>query len=162
MAVVNTKSTELTNRDAGTRNDVHDIGGRLKIKSATIASAAGDDDGSTYRFFRVGSGHSIKSLKIYHDAISSATDIDVGLYDINGGAVVDGNVYDDADNLTSASTGGTEIRFDDADITGINNKVWEDLGLTADSQKEYDVVVTGNTVGAGGDITLVMLYTAGD
>lgn len=175
MAVANTLSSELTDRDAGTRLDVHDIGGRLKIKTATLEVAAADDDGSTYRFFRVGSGHSIKSLQLLCDAITAGSDYDCGLYTIEGGAVVDADLY--ADGITvetavpavphvAATAAYLELRFGDAttaDIADVNNKVWEDLGLSADPQLEYDVVLTANTVGsAAGTLTLRMLYTVGD
>lgn len=177
MAVVNTISAELTNlaADPAVKEDVRSSGGRLRVKSATVEVAAADDDTSTYRFFRVKSGDSIKSLKLYCDAITGGTDYDCGLYGINGGAVVDADLY--ADGFTAAtiapavphavaSSPYIELRFGDAttsNIADINNRVWEDLGLTADPFLEYDVVLTGNTVGTGaGTLTLVMEYTAGD
>ena len=176
MAIVDLSSAELTNADATpiVANDVRNIHGRLRIKSATIESAVGDTDASIYRFFRVKSGDSIKSIKCYHDDIANGTDWDLGLYTVGGGAVVDADLYTDGLTLATAvpaiphllaDAPYNELRFGvaaTAAITDINNLVWEDLGLTSDSQLEYDVAFTANTVGDGGSITLVMEYTAGD
>lgn len=177
MAVVNTISPELTNLLATpiVVNDIHDNGGRVRIKSATVAVAAGDDDNSTFRFFRVRSGHKIISLQLKCDAIAGGTVYDLGLYTIDGGALVDVDLY--ADGITvatatpavphvNATAPHLELRFADAvtaNINDINNKVWEDLGLTEDPGLEYDMVLTALTVGTGaGDLALTMLYTAGD
>ncbi len=81
MAVANTKSTQISNAEASPRtlqNPLHSHG-RIRVKSATLATLAADDDTSVYRFFRVKSTDSIKSLRIYHEAITGATDYDVGL-----------------------------------------------------------------------------------
>jgi hypothetical protein len=177
MAVVNTLSTELTNINAGSLDlpSAREMGSRLRIKSATVAVASGDDDTSTFRFFRVRSSDSIKSIQLYHDSVTGGSDYDCGLYTINNGAVVDADLY--ADGVTvavatpavphvTATAPYIELRYGDATtsaITDVNNKVWEDLGLSADPQLEYDLVLTANTVGtADGDLTIVMLYTAGD
>ncbi len=177
MAIVNTISTELTNLAATpiVVNDIHDNGGRVRIKSATVAVASGDDDDSTFRFFRVRSGHKIISLQCRCDLITAMTDVDCGLYTINGGAAVDSDLYSDNNTLAvatpalphiNATAPFLELRWGDAvtaNINDVNNKVWEDLGLSEDPGLEYDVVLLANTVGsANGDIALTMLYTAGD
>jgi hypothetical protein len=177
MAVVNTISTELTNlaADPIVVNDIHDNGGRVRVKSATVAVASGDDDGSTFRFFRVRSGHKIISLQCRCDLITAMTNVDCGLYTINGGALVDVDLYSDGNTLAvatpaiphiNATAPFLELRWGDittSTIQDVNNKVWEDLGLSEDPGLEYDIVLTAVTVGsANGDIALTMLYTAGD
>jgi hypothetical protein len=177
MAIVNTISTTLTNLQADpiVVGDVRHQHGRLRIKSETLAVAAADDDTSTYRFFRVGSGDSIKSIRCYCDAIAGGSDYDCGLYTIDGGAVVDADLYADGVTLVTAvpavphvaaTAAYLELRFADAttaNINDVNNRVFEDLGLATDPHLEYDVVLTANTVGTGaGDITLQMIYTSGD
>ncbi len=179
MAVANTSSLELTDIDANPRvaSDVHHTHGRVRIKSATVAVAAADDDASVYRFFRVKSTDSIKSLQLYHDGITGATDYDLGLYTIAGGALVTDaeDLYADGLNLevacpavphVLATAGYLECRFGDAttsNVNDINNVVWEDLAASSDTQLEYDMCITAVTVGsAAGDMTLVMYYTAGD
>lgn len=176
MAVVDTVSTQLTSLlTAGAKVTIGGgAGGREYVKSATVEVAAADDDTSTYRFFRVKSSDRIKSLKLYCDAITGGTDYDCGLYTVDGGAVVDADLYADGFSAATASPAvpptadagdGIELRFGDATTANpgdVNNAVWEDLGLTEDPHLEYDVVFTANTVGtAAGTLTLVMRYTAG-
>jgi hypothetical protein len=178
MAVVDTLSTELTNLDADPRvlAEPQHWHGRVRIKSATAAVAAADDDGSLYRFVRVKSSDSLKSIQIYCDAVTGATDYDCGLYTIgSGGAEVDADLYADGLNFETAAPAVPhvvatapyiEARFGDASTAlpqDVNNRVWEDLGLAADPGLEYDLVLTANTVGSGaGDITMIVYYTAGD
>jgi hypothetical protein len=150
----------------------------LRIKSATVAVLAADDDTSVYRFFRVKSTDSIKSLQLYHDGITAATDYDLGLHQTteNGAAELDADLYADGLNLevacpavphVLATAPYLECRFGDSstsNINDINNQVFDDAGLTqATAATEYDVTITANTVGtAAGDMTLVMFYTSGD
>lgn len=180
MAVVNTMSTTETNlrADPIVVANVRHQHGRLRVKSETVAVAAADDDNSIYQFFRVGSGDSIKSIKLYNDLITGGVDYDLGLYPTDGTVLadaVDADLYcDDVDMAiihpaippVSANNDGLELRFGDSTtsaIQDINNRVWEDLGLAADPFLEYVLTLTANTVGsAAGDITLVMLYTSGD
>jgi hypothetical protein len=178
MAVVDVHSTELQNTEASPiiANDIRNIHGRLRIKSAQVTVANADTNLSTYRMFRVRSGDSIKSLQLRNNAnFTGATGWDCGLYTINGGAEVDLDLYGDAQILAVAvpavphllaDSPYLECRFGDATtsvLTDINNRVFEDLGLTTDPQIEYDVVMTGSVIGTvGGVISLTMLYTAGD
>lgn len=177
MAVVDTHSTELTGLETTpiSKTNVRHAHGRERIRSASVAVAAADDDTSTYRFFRVHSSWSIKSIKAYCTAITAGTDYDIGLYTIDGGAVVDADLYCDGVSFATAAPAvpptadggdGIECRFGDATTAvpgDVNNRVWEDLGLTEDPNLWYDLVATGNTVGtAAGTIAIVMRYTAGD
>lgn len=179
MAVVDTLSTTITNLNASPLvvSDVANSHGRLRIKTESVTMATADDNGSTYRLFRVRSSDSIKSLTIYCTAITGASDVDLGLYTINGGAAVDADLYADGITLataapsaqpptTAATSQGIECRFGDsvtALVSDINNKVWQDLGLTSDPGLTYDMVLTANAAAStDGTATLVMVYTAGD
>lgn len=177
MAVVDLLSAELTNLDAdpAVMNDAINWHGRLRMKSGIVEMASGDTDASVYRFVRVRSTDSIKSIKLYHDSITGASDIDCGLYTIGSGAVVDADLYADGFTIAVllpaiphvlAETPYLELRFGDATtaaINDINNTVWEDLGLSTDPGLEYDLCLTGNTVGStGGTMAMMVLYTAGD
>lgn len=178
MAVVDTLSTELTNIDADPTvlAEPQHWGGRVRVKSATAAVAAADDDLSIYRFVRVKSSDSIKSIQIYADGITGATDYDCGLYTKgSGGAEVDLDLYADGLNFEVATPSVPhvlatapyiEARFGDTTTAlpqDVNNRVWEDLGLTADPGLEYDLCLHAATVGSGaGDITMIVYYTAGD
>ena len=178
MAVVNTLSATLTGflTNPPTRVVPGKGGGaREYTVSESVAIAAADDDTSTFRVCRVHSSWILKSIKAFCTAVTGGTDYDVGLYDIDGGAVVDADLYADGVSFataapavppTAAANDGIELRFGDAAtaIPGdVNSRVWEDIGgLTADPNKFYDLVLTANTVGTGaGTVALVVRYNAG-
>lgn len=163
MAVVNTKSTIITNLDTSppVLNEVTSYGGRVRSQCGTVEVAAADDDGSVYRFARVPSNARIISIKRYNDAITAATVYDLGLYQTaaNGGAVVSQEAYGSDIDINAGTTVGVEHAFEARNIDKIANKVWQDAGLTADSQREYDICLTASTVGsAAGTISLEVQY----
>lgn len=163
MAVVNTKGVILTNIDAvpSVHPDVTINGARQRAIVDTVSVAAADDDTSVYRFARVHSSWCIPSIILFFDGITGGTSFDVGLYQIaeNGGAVVDADAYGSAINLSSANTTGLQVAFEARDIIKIQNRVWQDAGLSADPNLYYDVALTANTVGtAQGDIAMHLTY----
>jgi hypothetical protein len=175
MAVVNVLSNELTdiNSTPAEFASSQHMGQTLKQKSAYATMAAADDNGSTYRYFRVRSSDSIKAIYIYTPGIAGTTDIDIGLYTISNGAAVDADLYGDGLDLTAACPAVPHVvataicqtaRFGDATtavVTDINNRVWEDLGLTSDPGLEYDLVLTANAAAsAAGSVAIQVLYTS--
>lgn len=173
MGVANTKSTEVTKREAFKVADAIYGGAVDRVKFPTIEVAAADDAGSVYRMCRVHSSWNVNSLRVYCDSITTGTDYDLGLYDIaetNSGAVVDADLFASAVDLSTAIKTGTEIRFESAsvDIADSQKRVWEllvDAGIitdTVDPNKEYDLCFTGNTPGsAAGTISLLVNYNDG-
>jgi len=175
--MANITSTTLTNLEADPISlaSAYHNAGRVHVKSESLAVAVADNNADVWRFFRVKSSDSIKSLQLINTAIVGSTDWNVGLYSINGGGDVDENLYADAITLATAAPavaptadGGSpiELRFGVA-VTAVpgdvNNQVWQDLGLSSDPGLEYDVCMTGITVGAAvGTLALIMYYTAGD
>jgi hypothetical protein len=167
MAVVNTKSTAITNADATpvviTNRAL--IKGPVFSACGTVEVAAADDNNSVYRMARIPSNARILSLVAFNDAITlaaGATSFDLGLHQTaaNGGAVADSDAFASAVNFQAASTAGTELRYEAANIDGIEKRLWELLGLTSDSQREYDVAFTGISVGdVAGTISLEILWT---
>jgi len=161
MAVANTKSTSIQNFEATPmiKDSVTNQEGRNRTRAETVAVAAADDDNSLYHFFKVNSNDSVKSLKVFNDAITGGTDYNVGLYDTDGATEVDDNLFADAISLATASTVGVEVRFEASDINTVNQKIWELLGLSEDPQKDYYLTLKGVTVGsAAGDISVIMEY----
>lgn len=163
MAVVSTKGTAITNRDATPRvlNNAAFAKGTPFFASDTVEIAAGDDDTSKFLFVTVPSNAVIASIKVFCDAITGGTSFDCGLYQTteNGGAAADADLFATAVSLATAITVGTEIRFEAADIAGCNLRVWQLLGLTSDPVRDYDIVLTANTVGtAAGTVSLQVLY----
>lgn len=163
MAVVNTLGTIVTNADASppVHTPANRSGNKVRAQQDTVAKAAGDSDTSTFRVGRIFSSDVLVTMTLFNDALTGATDIDVGLYDTaaNGGAAIDADCYADGISLASASTAGTSLTFKKRNITTAGQAVWQDAGLSSDPQKWMDVVVTANTAGgAAGDISLISQY----
>lgn len=145
MGVVNVKSSLIINRDAAPRvmNHVTLDGGRVRSKCGTVEITNGDSIASIFRLFSLPSNARLKRLTIYCDAVTSAA-ADFGLYDTtnNGAAVVAVGAYATAQSLASANIAGIEVAFEARNIDKINNRVWQDAGLSADPTKEFDVCAT--------------------
>ena len=164
MAIVTTYSTEATNHKSveNTKNPTTATEGTLKCSSATVAVAAADDDTSTFYMVPVRSSWSIKHIFTYCDAITSGTVWDVGLYTTAATPVaVDADCYAQNVDLSSAITSlPIDCAYEVRNITAVNNKVWQDAALTADSNVWYWLTLTADTIGsAAGDITVVVHYT---
>lgn len=169
MAVVNTKSTLVTNADATTQSltKMTEDGGRLREKIATLETVSGDSIASTYRFFRVASNVRVSSLQLFCDDIGTTTIADFGLYDTaaNGGAAVDADFFGSAVSLKDGAVAGTDITYESAvvDLPNYGKTLWEQLGLSADPRKYYDVVATLTAAAdAAGTITLKLRYVDGN
>jgi len=166
MAVVNTKSTAITNADATPRvpNNSYIEGGLLRVSVGTVEVAAADEDTSVFRFVRLPSGARVQSIRVFCDALTAGTSFDCGIYKNagDGGALVDVDTFASAVDLSSAITAGTEIRFEAANIDQIEKRLFEQAGiaLSVDPMIEYDICLLANTVGsAAGTITLVVQWT---
>lgn len=149
MAVVNTKSTAITNADATpvVKNSGFNDGNKVRHKSAVVEIAAADDNASVYRMVRVHTSDCIHSLIKNNDALAGATDVDLGLYDTadNGGAVIVKDCYANGISLATAVTTGTDLTYSARNIDVSGQQVWQDAGLTSDPQKEVDICFTANT-----------------
>jgi hypothetical protein len=140
-------------------------GGSAKHFCGTVETLATDSIGSTYRMFRVCSWHKPVSLKVFNDALGAGCAGDFGLYRTakDGGAVVDADFFASAQAIAAANTLGIDVTYEAAsamDISKIEQRIWEVLGLTSDPVLEYDVVVTltAATV-AGGTLSLAGTFT---
>ncbi len=167
MAVVNTKSTIVTNKDATPpkANDNVLDGGRLKGFHATVEVAAADDDGSTLRMFRVHSSWLISRLEVFNDAITAGTSYDVGLYQTaeNGGAVKAATAYASVVDMSTARVVPLDVTFEARNIDQMEKRVWQDAGDASDPNRFYDVVLRANTIGtAAGTISMRMQAMVGD
>lgn len=168
-AVVNTKSTIVTNADANSADltGAYIHHGRLREQVATVEVAAADDDTSVFRFFRVWSGWRISSLEYANDALTSGTSFDIGLLQTaeNGGSATgaDADIFATAVDLSSAHD-FTACTYEATatNISKVEKRIWELLGQSADPQRWYDVAVTANTIGsAAGTISMRMRYVDG-
>lgn len=168
MATVNTKSNIVTNLDATPKvlNSLNLMGGVLREQVATVAIAAADDNGSTYRLGRVHTSWRISECTLFNDAITSGADFDLGFYRTaeDGGAAVDANALSDAVTLVSGSLTGVQHLFEAGSAVGledIEQAVWQWAAQTSDPGLWYDVVLTSTTVGSGaGDVSMRLRYVA--
>jgi len=165
MAVVATKSTYVTNADA-TPVDLNPSyqNGVLHEQVATIEATSGDSIASTYRMLRVWSGWRICDLLVDSDDIGTTTAGDVGLYDIaanNSGAVVDADFFASALSLSGGALSNQNITHESAvvDVANKYKRLWEQLALTSDPGKWYDIAVTLTAAAdAAGTITMRVRY----
>ena len=151
------KSVQITNREAspavlnspsgGGAGRVEEVFGHIASVTASLSIT------SIIRLCSVPSNARIGSVKLYSEA-QGAGAFDVGLYQTNdnGGAVVDKDLFGSAVSCASAVT-GTEILQESAEfaLAEMAKPVWEVIGLTADSHRDYDVcaVVTTTDVTTG-------------
>jgi hypothetical protein len=162
MGVANTKSTGITNGDARDPRIVGSSwfqGAQIDGAVGTVEVAAADDNDSVYRLVRVSSSVRPHSLRLLSDAITAGTAFHVGLYNTleNGGTEVDADFFAASLDLSAGNTVPVEVLF--ANLYGVEDiekRLWEALDLTADPFKEYDICLTGATVGSGaGTISLI-------
>lgn len=160
MAVVNTKSTVITNSDASPSviNSAQLANGRLRHARGVVAAASGDSIGSVYRAFRVKSNDLVSQILLATTAITTCA-ADIGLYKTakDGGAVVDADFFASAQSLAAALS-NTDITLESGVITvpNMEKPIWGLLGLTEDPQIEYDVAATLTAAaGSAGTICLV-------
>lgn len=173
MAVVTTKSTQITNRDATPRtiNNPAGVQGAMFQAVGTAEAANGDSIGSKYIMCQIPSNAVGETVQLYCDAITTCAG-DIGIYRTtgDGGAVVDVDFYASAQSLASAITTGTEVQHEaDATDAGVGfgladleKPLWQRLQLSADPGVMYDVVVTLTAAaGSAGTIGLRVHGAAG-
>lgn len=140
---------------AGNKVDAGIAGGRYRHLFATFETAAADDDGSVYRLFRVGADEVVEDLTVLTDGITSGTDFDVGVYKVGvGGAVVDADLFENTIDLSSGiALSGTRGNVMSAvAIENLSKTVGELLEIASsgsDTEDQYDICLTANTVGSG-------------
>jgi hypothetical protein len=161
MAVVNLTGSVTTQLDSSpaVRVDTAPLRGRKRIVTDFVTVGTSDNATSTYRLGRVFSADLVTSLKLFNVAQTGFTSATVGLYQtaVNGGGALAAACYATGISLASGTTTGTELAFAVRTLDKSQQKVWADGGLTADSLRQYDIVLTATTIGTAGG--LVMLQT---
>lgn len=153
MAVVNSKSTIITNSDS-TPNVLtpRGIAGMYLYSAIALnAVAAADDDTSVYRAVRIPSNAILRHIWRKNDAITGGTSYNLGVYRtaFDGGAVVSATVLGTAIDLSSASVVPVDNLNEALNINTAEKRLWEVLGLSVDPGVLYDICWTGATVGTG-------------
>ena len=160
MAVVNVKSTQITNRDATPVVFSTGVqGARIEHARGVCAITSGDSIGSKYIACSVPSNAKIVSVRISAPDIGTTTAADVGLYrtTADGGAVVDADFFASAQALNAGPYLKVELSQESGVYTIANAEkaLWEALSLTADSKTMYDVVATLTAAADGSASVLI-------
>ena len=138
--------------------------GRVHGMAATLEKDAANDTGLALRFFRVHSSWVPIHVGIACDAITSVTDVNVGVYLPNGGAVVSDNCLIDAQTLATALDGATSL-YPKSTTTkeAYGQAFWELAGETEDPDVWYELAITVISVAAnGGTIAMNVQVLTGD
>lgn len=148
MALEHLKSTHIANATATPvvlNTAALGAGAALHESAGTVTAAAAADATSTYRLCRVPSNARVSQVLLSNGASGAAGAVDIGLYQTNdnGGAVVDADFFGSAVLITAAQT-HADVTHESGVYTIANSEksLWSALGLSADPQREYDVVVT--------------------
>lgn len=171
MAVVNTKSTLVTNADATpvVLSNPYQAFGNDANEVAVCSVAASDSAASVYRFFRIPSNARIIDLQVQNDALTSGTSYKGGVLFTagdGGGVVVTGSdaILFSVLSLVAARSFWTSVYFPaiaagSGAVANVNLRIWELLGLTADPFKLYDIAVSAVTPSSVlGNVALQLTY----
>lgn len=127
------KSVEQTAKDGTAGLEVQKLGGRVRFGVAKVATTVAMTTGDTIEMMEIPRNAILKSLNLYHAAVTGATDVNVG--DTND---VDGLI--DGANISSA--GLKHIGNGDGGDGGTNGwsgvldaekQLWEVLGYASES-----------------------------
>lgn len=145
-------------------------GAELRGFAITFETLAADDAGSKYRLIKgINPDAIILDLKAISDAVTGASDVDLGFYESlddngGGGAVISKDVLANGIDLSSALTHATAkdglVSVDPANLV---KRVYELCGHTQTTKKRsYDLVLTINSeVSAAGTITVMGILLQG-
>lgn len=169
MAVVNVNSGQIANDllTPPVLNNPYVAGGVYRENVDVCTAGATDSAGSTYRFCRVPSNARIGDVEVMNDANTVGTSYKCGLYGVNGGAIAVANadvIFFSAVTMASARNVWTSLYFPSilaggGAVANCTKRVWELLGLSADPNLLYDVVITAVTPGtAGGNMAVKFAY----
>lgn len=164
MAVVNTKSPSLTNRDAvpSVANNSITERGQTRLCKDRVAVANGDSIASVLRVISVPSNARVHQLALTNDVLGVGAAGDVGVYrnTQDGSAVVDADYFGSAVALATAQT-----NLDVTNESGTNTiakqvqPLWQALGFSADPNTTFDICVTLTAAAAAaGDLALGCIY----
>lgn len=163
MAVVNVKSSTITNADASPMVKNSPLLERAMVRECVgqAAAANGDSIGSTYRLARLPSHARVSQVLLSCTAITTCAG-DVGIYRTadDGGAVVDADLFASAASLATALV-NSDVTRESGVITVANMEktLWELAGLSADPKVMYDVVITLTAAaGSAGTVGLIVRY----
>lgn len=162
MAVVTTKSTAITNRDAtpAVINDGRFEKASVKNAYGMAAVVSGDSIGSKYILAQIPTSAVVKDVKLTCPAITTCAG-DIGLYrnTAAGGAVVSAAFFSAANSLASALNKSSIMTQTTYTFAKREQPIWQAAGLAADPGGTLDVVVTLTAAaGSAGNVAVDVEY----
>lgn len=163
MAVVTTKSTVITNRDAtpAVINDGRLEKGSLRSSHGYVTAVNGDSIGSKFVVASVPSTAMVRKVLLSCVAITTCA-ADIGVYrnTADGGAVVDVDMFGSAVSLASALN-NSDVTNESTTFTVAEQEkpLWQAAGLTSNPGGSLDIVLTLTAAaGSGGVVGLAVEY----
>ena len=140
----------------------HVNGGQVIAVAGNFETLAADDAGSKYRLCKVGADWVPLQIDINCDALSGATDVDLGLYATleNGGDAKDADCFLGGLDISSGKALGSEGNgLATLGIDEIGDQCYEHAGDSDASEQMYDLVLTMNSeIAAAGTIAIRALF----
>jgi hypothetical protein len=161
MSAENLKSAVITNATATplVLSNAVIANGILREGVGYVTPAAAAEAASTYRFCRVPSNARISQILLSCADFTTAGAVDIGIYQTaeNGGAVVDSDLFASALDLSGGPFANSDQTYESGEYTPAESEkmLWEVLGLSADSNREYDVTMKVTTAFNGGQPMLL-------
>jgi hypothetical protein len=164
MATAEILSDVITNAEAVPRtfNGATNCEGKLRIQTGTFETTTSLDTGDIVALCKVPASASVKSIKLYLDALTSGA-VDVGLYtgpNSSNLTVADVDAYAAAVAIGGgADTSGLEVAYEARSVANINKRVYEDCSDTLGDFGEYWICMTVTTdLGAAGTVSYRVDY----
>lgn len=177
MALVNLKSTLLSNRDAVPKvvTDAFLSGGILSEVQGSVKTGASDNAGSQYRLISVPSNARVSSLIWQADSMSSSGPLDLAVWYPTtvpqgganflpyacGAAIISSSIFAANLAINGAAVALTEITNQSGNylIPLQETPLWNVLGFTADPEITFDMGFTARAAsGAAGYVSLKCRY----
>lgn len=162
MAVVDLYSQ--TDKEAGNGKKFPALNGSGTGTFTSVGTAvvvAADNDTSKYRVISDMPSNAVPlNICIHHGTITSGTDYDLGLYEVNSGAVVEVDVLANGLDLSTARTIAVwnNVGMTSLDIVN-GTQTLATLSGQTDPSASYDLVLTANTVGSAASEEIRVTFT---
>jgi hypothetical protein len=160
--MANVNSTWIGNAVASpvVLTDANKSVGVVKNAKSVATVVAAQPSGDTIRMVRVPSNARIDAVLLTTGDATTAGNINIGVWQTveNGGAVVDADLFASALALTGGPFTRSDQTWESGEYTYAESclPLWQVLGLTADPNREYDIVLQVSTTGDGMGTTIVL------